>query len=58
MSVSYQVLDSPATTSAITYKLQFNQDSGGIKVNRGGTDPDAAYNGRYASTITVMEIGA
>jgi hypothetical protein len=58
MSISYQVLDSPATTSATTYKLQFNQDSGGIKVNRGGTDPDAGYNGRYASVITVMEIGA
>ena len=58
VAVTYTVLDSPSTTSATTYKVQFYQDVSGILVNRGVTDPDAAYNGRYASTITAMEIGA
>jgi hypothetical protein len=54
-------LDSPATTSSTTYKIQI--------IKTGGTSADYAYvnrtqadtddnRGRYASTITVMEIGA
>jgi hypothetical protein len=39
-------LDSPATTSATTYKLQIKSQSGGTAV---AGDP---------STITLMEIGA
>jgi len=51
-------LDSPATTSATTYKLQWNSgDSGGAAyLNRGSGDADNLYYGRYASSITVMEI--
>ncbi len=47
-----QYLDSPATTSALTYKLQWATGSGTIYLNRRG------YNGTYGllSTITVMEI--
>ena len=44
-------LDSPATTSATTYKVQFNNygnTSGNAKINRAGAT---------TSTITVMEIG-
>jgi len=46
-------LDSPATTSAVTYKLQWASESGGtIYLNRRGTS-----NGFVGvSTITVMEI--
>jgi len=50
-------LDSPATTSSTTYKIQIaTGGSGTIYLNYGGaTDTDAAR-GRTASTITVMEI--
>jgi hypothetical protein len=46
-------LDSPATTSATTYKVQFNNygaGTGNAKINRAG--------GGTTSTITVLEIGA
>lgn len=50
-------LDSPATTSATTYKVQ-GQALGGtnIYVNRTKTDPDSTSYARYASSITVTEI--
>jgi hypothetical protein len=52
------VLDSPATTSATTYKIQYTGDQAGsqIMVNRGFTDTDNTTHMRGASTITVMEI--
>ena len=51
-SASTTYLDSPATTSATTYKLQFNSisNSATANVNDG--------NGNQASTITLMEIAA
>jgi hypothetical protein len=52
-------LDSPATTSAITYKLQATLGldySGNFYLNRPKTDSDNSFSGRTASTITVMEI--
>ena len=52
-------LDSPATTSATTYKIQIRtQGVGTVFVNRRGTDNDATERPRTASTITVMEISA
>lgn len=52
-------LDSPATTSATTYKLQTRVDlAGTMYLNRSFTDADLGSNGRGASTITVMEISA
>jgi hypothetical protein len=54
-SVSGNFLDSPATTSSTTYKIQTFSDNV-IYVNRGSTDADNAGRGRGASTITVMEI--
>jgi hypothetical protein len=58
MSASITFLDSPATTSATTYKLAVNtgDNTGTAYVNRTQGDADNVYNGRYASTITVMEI--
>jgi len=53
-------LDSPATTSATTYKLQ-GQSEGGrtLWINRGAeTDGDSSITGRFVSTITIMEIAA
>jgi hypothetical protein len=53
-------LDSPATTSATTYKVQFrSQGSGNISyINRNASDGDGSTVPRTISTITVMEIAA
>lgn len=53
-------LDSPATTSAVTYNWQFsNLDGNGVVyINRGDTWPDTVISGTSVSSITVMEIGA
>ena len=52
-------VDSPSTTSATTYKVQWLVESGAtLYINRDAGDADAAYSTRSASTITVMEIGA
>ena len=51
-------LDSPASTSSVTYKLQIAATAGSALayVNRTDGDADNASYGRGASTITVMEI--
>jgi hypothetical protein len=51
-------VDSPATTSATTYKVQVGNQSGTTYVNRTGGDVDSAVYPRTASSITVMEISA
>ena len=55
-------LDSPATTSATTYKVMWTQayDSSGeyAYINRSYDDNDADDRNRCASSITVMEIAA
>lgn len=58
-SFSFQFFDSPATTSAVTYKLQVKQEPNGTfitGVNRSGDDANAPERYRVPSTITVMEI--
>ena len=52
---SMNFLDSPATTSATTYKVQAGGSSS-VFVNMSSTDTDAANFGRQVSTITVMEV--
>jgi hypothetical protein len=56
--VSGSFLDSPATTSSTTYKIQvaMNAGSGTAYINRTMQDADLADQIRMASTITVMEI--
>jgi hypothetical protein len=52
-------LDSPATTSAITYKVQAapNYSSGNVAINYNpGSDADTAYIPRAASSLIVMEV--
>ncbi len=51
-------LDSPSTTSAVTYQLQLvnDRDTETIYVNRGQGDTDSSQSFRNASSITVMEI--
>lgn len=52
-------LDSPATTSATTYKVQLASNTGVVVyVNRSSDDGNIAERGRYASSITVMEVSA
>jgi hypothetical protein len=52
-------LDSPATTSATTYKLQArNTGAGTMYINRASSDADAATSPRGLSTITVFEVSA
>ena len=53
-------LDSPATTSATTYKIQgrSNQAANMFVINRPYTDTNSAVSSRVVSTITVMEISA
>lgn len=49
-------LDSPATTSSTTYKIQMQVSSGTGYLNQASDDQNAAYRPRMSSTITVMEI--
>ena len=53
-------LDSPNTTSSVTYKIQAASAPGGYttRFNSSADDNDTTNRGRTASTITVMEIAA
>ena len=54
---SMTFLDSPSTTSALTYKVQGRLDANGVLyINRTGQDANADYGSRGISTLTVMEI--
>ena len=56
-TVAFNFVDSPATTSATTYKIQVrSQTATNVHVNRSDLDTDTAAFSRTASTITVMEI--
>lgn len=53
----FNFLDSPATTSAITYGVKIQGASATtIYVNRRSSDTDTGTNARSTSTITLMEI--
>jgi hypothetical protein len=57
ISGSIVYLDSPATTSAITYGVECVTRTGGtIHVNRSGKDENSDIFTRGASSITVMEV--
>ena len=50
-------LDSPATTSATTYKIQVRANaSSSVYINRAETDTNDANYARTVSSITVMEV--
>ncbi|HFL3398955.1 TPA: hypothetical protein ACG3NN_002859 [Legionella pneumophila] len=59
-AVSFSFLDSPATTSAITYQVDIGQrttgSAVGIGVNRSAVDANSITYTRGASTITAQEI--
>ena len=57
--VTMLYLDSPATTSAVTYAAQAADIEGGtLYINRSSTDTNGTNYARYASTIVVAEISA
>jgi len=53
-----EFLDSPSSTSSLTYKVaMFSESSGTAYVNRGNeADGDAAITARFTSVITVQEV--
>ena len=54
---SMTFLDSPSSTSALTYKVQARVDANGtMYINRTGHNSNADYGSRGISTLTVMEI--
>lgn len=55
-STGQTFLDSPATTSSTTYKVQMYVSNGTACINRSGTDTDAFWQPRSTSSITLMEI--
>ena len=60
-AVSFQLVDSPNTTSACSYQVQVTLGAtynGTIYVNRTNNDNDADYSSRTKSTITLIEVGA
>ena len=58
-SISNSFLDSPSSTSALTYKLQGYANNGtGQYINRTSSDADNFGDSRHISTITLMEIAS
>lgn len=58
-AIAGNFLDSPSTTSATTYKIQVWAPNGSqTSVNRSYEDSNQSNRPRFASVITVMEIGA
>jgi len=59
INVNFQFLDSPSTTSAITYKTQYSTRAGNTAyINRMGNDTDDASQYRGISVIQAIEVGA
>jgi len=56
-NLAVEFLDSPATTSSITYGISLHSRQGGtLYVNRSNTDTDTGTIGRTVSTITLIEV--
>ena len=56
-STVYQILDSPATTSTLTYKLQVSSWAGrNFYINRSEQDSGAAWTHGASSSMTAMEV--
>lgn len=56
-AVEFKFLDSPATTSAITYQVQMHTQGGEVVyIGRSGGDGDSAAVARTPASIIVMEV--
>jgi hypothetical protein len=53
---SFEYLDSPSTTSAITFKVQGSSYGNTLTINKTENDQDETFASRTSSTITLMEI--
>ena len=51
-------LDSPSTTSAVSYKIETYHAAGNLFINRSSEDQDSVNNGRGTSVIVAMEVAA
>ena len=59
LSLSFQYLDSPSTTSAVTYNMNvLGGESKTYYKNRGDSDAGGHYTNAGNSTITLMEVSA
>jgi|TARA_R100000353_G_scaffold160226_2_gene119867 hypothetical protein len=61
IQTSFEFLDSPATTSATTYSIQFRRgtsSAGTFYIGRNDYDADEVGIGRYPTIITAMEVSA
>ena len=56
-NISLNYLDSPSSTSALTYQIYIYTRSGTYYVNRSSNDTNNDDHARTISTITAMEIG-
>ena len=60
-STGFNFLDSPSSTSAVTYAVKVQNNLGSASyityINRSPHDGDADHTGRAVSTLTLMEIG-
>ena len=54
--VSFSVLDSPSSTSSLTYQVQCYTVTGTMQINRSHTDTDTASYWRASSSITLFEV--
>jgi len=57
-SINLSFIDSPATTSQTTYKIQWYVTSGSAFLNRSATDTNVDGRARCASSIICMEVAA
>ena len=60
-SAAFEFLDSPSTTSAITYKIQWRiaqSSNGTLYLNRTGRDENTYHYARTASSFTLYEVSA
>jgi len=55
-TVPINFLDSPSSTSELTYKIQVRDDTSGVRVNAAPGDSDSNTYARAVSTITLMEV--
>ena len=53
---SAQFLDSPSSTSQLTYSIKCKTSEGTLYINRSSDEGDSAAYGRTISTITLMEV--
>ena len=58
LPLSIAWLDSPATTSATTYKVQYLTSGGNVYINRTAVDTNTAVFARGVSSIIAMEVSA